>query len=189
MKLEITDDLIYSHFNRELGLIANANVKTFTIEALKRVPYYFYTDCPASSSGKYHSADENGPLGTILHSRRVANISMEIAKAMGVGNTDEMVSAALLHDSWKYGEKRGSHTVKNHPELAANMIVELIKQSEYDALLSKDQKIIIWGCIMFHMGQWGIDKSKKPLTKFTSNEMCMHVADVVASRNNVTIKV
>lgn len=190
MKLDINDDLIHSHFRRELDLIKNPSMKQFTVEALKRAPYYFFTDCPASSSGKYHTPDENGPLGTILHSRRVANVSMEIAKAMGIVTyTDEMVCAALLHDSFKYGENRGPHTVKNHPEIAADMVVDFIKGSAYNEVLTKEQKLVIWGCIMYHMGQWGQGKSKKPLGKFTDHEMCMHLADVVASRNNITINV
>lgn len=187
--LEVTDQLITQHFQKELGYITNPTLKMFTVEALKKVPYYFFTDCPASSTGKYHAPDENGPLGTILHSKRVAKVVLDIAKSMGVGMVEEMVVAALLHDSWKYGKKKGAHTVRNHPELAANMVVDMIKTSAYNEVLSKEQKIVIWGCIMFHMGQWGEGKSKKALTKFSANEMCIHVADAMASRNYITVNV
>lgn len=187
--LEITDSLITQHFQKELGYIQNPTLKVFAVEALKKVPYYFFTDCPASSSGKYHAPDENGPLGTILHSKRVAKVVLDIAKSMGLDKTDEMVCAAILHDSWKYGAKKGAHTVRNHPELAANMVVDLIKTSAYNEVLTKEQKLVIWGCIMFHMGQWGDGKSKKAISKFSDHEMCMHLSDVMASRNYITVNV
>ena len=58
-------------FKNELGLIFNPAIKEFTRLCLIAAPDYIFYDAPSSSSGKYHSVDELGGNGCVIHTKRV----------------------------------------------------------------------------------------------------------------------
>lgn len=50
-------------FLEQLGLIYDETIREFTRLCICAAPDYFFVDCPASSSGKYHPIDELGADG------------------------------------------------------------------------------------------------------------------------------
>lgn len=108
-----------------------------------------------SSSGKYHPEDERGEFGNILHTKRVyiqfcnlASVDLE----MGLISEYEFScgqSAALLHDTFKYGypSQNNTHTVEEH-DVIASAVARNVADLPSDVYLP----------INAHMSKWGAGK-------------------------------
>lgn len=127
--------------------LRNAVIRTF----LDGVPDYFW-ERPSSSTGKYHSDDECGKHGNWLHTKRVfasyANLSESYYEAGEISHWEREAgkSAALLHDTMKYGwpSEGREHTTSEHDVIAANVAREIGGVPNEVYLL-----------IHAHMGPWG----------------------------------
>ena len=123
-------------FEEELKLIFDDNVREFTRLCVLAAPSYYFTDCPASSTGKYHPVSELGPDGTILHTKKVFTLAYELCRGLDCEqNRDEILSACIIHDLRKQGLTKSGHTTKNHPDLAA----QLVEEVQRDTLLLSDE--------------------------------------------------
>jgi len=173
-------------FELELNLIYDPSIREFTSLCLMAAPEYFFVDCPASSSGKYHPLDELGWDGTIVHTRKVASVAYDLCRGLGCeDNRDLIISACIIHDLRKQGvtSERG-HTVKHHPHLASELVTEV----HYDTqILSEPQFEMVRTCCGYHYGPWSINPWRKPLTEFTQEELCVYLSDYIASRKSNTI--
>ena len=98
----------YTVFDKELALIANNEVRS-TVEAILVLAPDQFWYMPASSSGKYHAADECLPCGNVLHTKRVVAMVRMLAPAYGVAGVelDYCMAAALIHDILKGGAAEG----------------------------------------------------------------------------------
>lgn len=172
-------------FNKEISLIKNYSIKKFVIECLDEAPDYIFTNCPSSSTGKYHSADEFSPLGNILHTRRVTANCDVLARAFALEGKDRdlVLGASILHDIVKQGFKQTGHTVSNHAVLAAEL-VENVYRITKSKIIKEDYKVIR-NCVLFHNGFWTDKENKKEMSKFTMYEMCVHMADYTATKFHV----
>ena len=172
-------------FNKELSLIKSFQVKKFVIECLDEAPDYIFINCPSSSTGKYHSADEFTPLGNILHTKRVVNNCVVMARAFELTGKEEdlVVGAAILHDMVKQGFKQTGHTVSNHAFLAAELVEKVFKTTKSN--IEKRDYEIIRGCVFFHNGIWTPKPDYIPITSFTPHELCVHMADYSATKFHV----
>lgn len=179
----------WSIFNPLLEKLPS-DVAKFTIEALKQVPSYFYT-VQASSSGKYHPSYALGEGGLLRHTLSAGLIAVELFNNETVcgkfTNREKalMLSAIILHDTFKHGINESRHTVSEHPLIASKFVEDL----EQD-IISKEEANIISDCISTHMGEWNTDfRSKIEIMNKPSNDMqaFVHMCDYLASRKIIEI--
>lgn len=172
-----------SLFEKELNLIQNKEIKSFTVNMLTVLPDYFFT-IPASSTGKYHPKYALGEGGLVRHVKAavgIAEMLFEISN-FTVEQKDVIISALILHDGCKNGKvgSVGDYTVFRHPL----EMVELIKENY------KENKPFINSvciCIASHMGKWNKDYKSSatlPLPE-TRTESFVHWCDYLASRKKL----
>ena len=172
-------------FEEELSLIFDDSIKEFTRLCVVAAPDYYFIDCPASSTGKYHPVSELGPDGTILHTRKIFTLAYELCRGLGCEqNRDEILSACIIHDLRKQGVKKSGHTTKNHPDLAA----QLVEEVQRDTMMLNDESYnLIKNMVGYHYGLWSIGKWRKPLSAFTLEELCLYISDYIVSKRCVEI--
>lgn len=184
--MSITSEQKVDFFRDELSYIESHHIREFVKLCIMSGPDYFFTDCPASSSGKYHSVDELSWDGTMIHTKRVFILGYSLSRAFGLEkDRDIILGACLIHDLVKQGETQTGHTVKNHPQLAANLIHKIQKETQ---LLSEDEFTKMYNSVKFHYGPWTIKHSAKPMSEFTLDELCVFISDYVASKRFITVK-
>lgn len=181
-------------FQCELGLIGDLGLRNFIRNFLDEcVPPYFYT-VPASSTGKYHPTYALGLGGLVRHTKACVLIaedllSLEQYETLSECYHDEIISALLVHDTFKQGLKiQGGHTKFEHPVYSASAL-QLFADKFYPAL--SDRISNIPPMIMSHMGQWNRSaKSTVVLPKpQTEAEKFVHLCDYLASRKYIAVDV
>ena len=173
-------------FENELSLIYDKSIKEFTRLCIISAPDYFFEDCPASSSGKYHPLDELAFDGTIIHTRKIFTVAYDLCRGMGCeDNRDEILSACLIHDLRKQGLIRSGHTTKNHPELAANLVEEVYEATQ---IISTESYNMIRACVGYHYGPWSVNPWMKPLAQYTPEELCVYLSDYIGSKRIIDVK-
>jgi len=183
---EVTSEHKVEVFKEELDLIFDKNVLDFTKICLMVAPDYFFTECPSSSSGRYHTVDELSWDGSIIHTKRVVTIAYDLCRGLACEkNRDAIISASIIHDLRKQGIKKSGHTQKNHPDLAAKLVEEV--QRDTKILDDKTYNIIRNG-VGYHYGPWSSGKWKKDLSKYTPEELCVYLSDYVASKKTLEVK-
>lgn len=172
-------------FEKELELILDDNVRRFTELCLSAAPDYFFTDCPASSTGRYHPLDELSWDGTMIHTKKVVTAAYELCRGLGCEHhRDEIISACIIHDLLKQGETKSGHTTKDHPALAAVLVERVQKDTQ---TLTEESYNIIKSCVGFHYGLWSQKPWIKSLDEYTPEEMCVYVSDYIASKRCVQV--
>jgi HD superfamily phosphohydrolase YqeK len=167
-------------FEKELDLIFDLTIKEFTRLCLLGAPDYFFVDCPASSTGKYHPLNELGSDGTIIHTKKVVTIAYELCRGLGCeNNRDEIISACIIHDLVKQGWKQTGHTHKMHPLFGAQLIERVQKETN---MLGDGSYEIIKNCVKHHYGIWSHSSYKKKLDDYTAEELTVYLADYIASK-------
>lgn len=183
--MSITNDQKIDVFKAELKMISDSRIKEFIKLCIMSAPDYFFTDCPASTSGKYHSIDELSWDGGIIHTKRVFVTAYTMSRALDIeDNRDVIAGAALIHDLLKQGVKKTGHTVKNHPQLAADLVERIQNET---GILSKSEFEIIYNSVKFHYGPWSAKNIKKPMTEYTLEELCVYLSDYVASKRFIKV--
>lgn len=184
--MSISDKEREEVFKDELELILDDKVREFTRICLVVAPSYFFTDCPASSSGRYHPLDELSWDGTMIHTKKVFTVAYELCRGMDCEeNRDEILSACIIHDLLKQGEKKTSHTVKQHPALAADLVEKVQRDTQ---MLSEESYEIIRKSVGFHYGLWSMKPWLKKLEHYTPEELCVYLADYIASKRCVHVE-
>jgi len=151
-----------SIFEWELSKIKNPNIKEFTIKSIEQAPEYFWS-VAASSSGRYHPKTSLGEGGLIRHTKSETRIGIELLSLEMFNHyTDDekdiIVSALLLHDSYKHGINGSKATITEHPLVA----VEQIKSNkEICSLIDDDILNKLLDGIASHMGSWNYDYKLK----------------------------
>ena len=172
-------------FEEELKLIFDDDIREFTRLCVLAAPEYLFTDCPASSTGKYHPVSELGPDGTILHTKKVFTLAYELCRGLDCEqNRDEILGACIIHDLRKQGLTKSGHTTKNHPDLAAKLVEEVQRDT---MLLSDESFNLIRNMVGYHYGLWSSGNWRKPLSEFTFEELCVYISDYVASKRCVEV--
>jgi 23S rRNA maturation-related 3'-5' exoribonuclease YhaM len=172
-------------FNKELSCIKNESIKQFTINALNKLPKYFFS-VPASSTGKYHPAYALGDGGLVRHTQAAVRIAVELFRVdMFQYNEDEkdmIITSLILHDGCKSGLNHSQYSVAEHPLVVAKFIRDT---EEINNCVDENTLNTITTCIESHMGQWTKDyKTKRdvlPLPK-TKMQRFVHLCDYLASR-------
>lgn len=170
-------------FKNEIEKIKDKNlqrvVKTYLEEY---VPEYFWTE-GASSSGRFHPPLSQGEGGLVRHTKAVCYFAEELLRVapyceMTEEEQDFVRVACIVHDTCKYGTSEyNKKEYKAHPTNAADWFADCWQNTLLDNVIPE----ILWYGIASHMGQWG---ECKPLS---SAEMCVHLADYIASRPEIEI--
>lgn len=172
-------------FKEHLDLIFDETMREFTRLCICAAPDYFFTDCPASSVGKYHPIDELGADGTILHTKRVFTMAYQLCRGLECESSrDEILASCLIHDLRKQGMNKTGHTARNHPALAADLVEEV--QNATRMLSEKSYQIIRNSC-GYHYGPWSTKVWKKDLSKYTPEELTVYLADYIASKREIHV--
>lgn len=172
-------------FGKELELIFDKKVREFTRLCILAAPEYFFVDCPASSTGKYHPLNELGPDGTIIHTKKVFTTAYELCRGLDCeDNRDLILSACIIHDLVKQGWKKTGHTHKMHPGFGAQLVEQVQKDTQ---ILAEIQFQIIRNCVGYHYGLWSYGDWKKPLEDYTAEELCVYLSDYIASKRCVEV--
>jgi hypothetical protein len=174
-------------FKSELELIGKDSIREFTKACIKAAPDYVFTDCPSSSTGKYHPIEELGPDGTVLHTKKVFALAYELSRGLDCENhRDEVCAAALLHDLAKQGLTRCGTTIKEHPQIMAKIVFD-VYDKEFKDKLDKSSAMSIYSGVFFHYGPWTDSSVKKPITQYSLEELTVYLADYVSSKRFVHI--
>ena len=186
MSKVVTPESKIGTFYDELDLIFADDVKEFTKICLMMAPDYFFTNASASTSSKYHPVDELSWDGCIIHTKRVVTVAYDMCRGLSCeDNRDNIISSCIIHDLRKQGLTRSGHTKKEHPELAANLVEEVQRDTQY--LKDKDYQMIR-NCVGYHYGPWSQLKWKKPLVNYTPEELCVYLSDYTASKKTISVK-
>lgn len=172
-------------FKPELDRIFDRKIREFTKLCIISAPDYFFLDCPASSSAKYHPIDELAHDGTIIHTKRVFTVVYELCRGLGVEHhRDILLSSAIIHDLRKQGYTKTGHTQKRHPQHAAELVEEVQSAT---MLLTDEEYGIIKNCVGYHYGPWSVSPWIKPLSEYTMDELVVYISDYVASKRCVKV--
>jgi 23S rRNA maturation-related 3'-5' exoribonuclease YhaM len=177
-------------FKQEFKLIRDKNLRDLVIEYMEKyVPDYFYV-VPASSSGKYHPKYTLGEGGLVRHTKACVVIAEELLtlEQYGTLDHDEIISALLIHDSFKQGLETDGHTKFEHPVYSAKAFTLFTKEYHPDMI---GVALRVSKLVISHMGQWNTSKySRVTLPKpQTASEKFVHMCDYLASRKSITIDV
>lgn len=172
-------------FEEELKLIFDDSIREFTKLCLLKAPDYFFTDCPASSTGKYHPINELGPDGTIIHTKKVVTLAYELCRGLGCENRrDEIICACIVHDLVKQGWKQTHHTHKMHPSFGADLVESIQKDTQ---MLNEDSYVIIRNSVLHHYGLWSHSNYRKDLKDYTMEELTMYLSDYIGSKRIIEV--
>lgn len=180
-------------FSEELKLISDKKLRDFIEAYLNEcVPPYFWV-VPASSSGKYHPSYALGVGGLVRHTKACVKIaedllSLEQNEVLSECSHDEIISALLVHDTFKQGLKAdGGHTKFEHPVFSATGI-QMFADKFYPDLSHRVERIS--GMVLSHMGQW--NRSSKSVVVLpkpnTQAQKFVHLCDYLASRQYLTVE-
>ncbi len=145
-------------------------IRQFTNDVLAKVPLKSWT---GKASRSHHLPDERGDNGNALHTIRVARAAMALCDICDMGETrrDMLLSAAILHDSFRYGkEAESDYTLTEHPML----IREVVEDNDIVSPYAED----ILGLIECHMGKWG----PEPFIPIVHPSALIHIADAMIAR-------
>lgn len=175
----------YKVFEKELANIKDDSIRNFTINALKKLPEYFY-EVPASSGGKYHPSYASGDGGLVRHTIAATRIAVELFRMGCFTYTEQekdiVLSALILHDGCKSGLDHSKYTLTEHPLIVAKFVKDDV---EIKDCISEDVLNTITSCIESHMGIWNYDyKTKKELLPKPATKLqhFVHWCDYLASR-------
>lgn len=176
-------------FEEELALIKDESIRQFITDYLNTlVPDYFYV-VPASSSGKYHPEYALGRGGLVRHTKACVVIAEELLslEQNSYLNHDKIISALIIHDTFKQGLKQG-HTEFEHPVFVARAIV-LFAKEYYPVLLNF--AIEVSELVASHMGQWNKSKQSRVVLPKpqTEEQKFVHMCDYLASRKSIIVNV
>ena len=155
------------------------------LKLIPLIPDYFWT-VPASSSGKYHPECDLGEGGLVRHSIMVTKIGLDLLESGmfmkdSYRNRDLMIITGLFHDVIKQGFEGSGHTEFEHPEFAADFLMDNLD------IPDTGYKLVICDAVRSHMGKWNTSQYsditlKTPQSQF---EKLVHTADYIASRKYI----
>lgn len=169
-------------FEKELALIQHQSIREVVEFALDHAPARFWTD-PATSKGKYHSPDEAGTGGLVLHTKRVVGAYRVLAPAYslleGSLEWDKGLAACILHDIVKYGTGQGpSFDFAAYRRHGPNVGMWYQDQKGVAFEDLSDTETEIFELTSTHMGPWS-PEGKGPESPI---QWAVFMSDFVASR-------
>lgn len=157
----------------EIEKIVSEDIKEFTYQAFGEVDPKFWV-APASSSGKYHPAEDNGEGGLVRHVYKGCAVIEQTAKRerFSQREVDIARSAFLLHDTCKDGVVWSSgRTDYTHGLIAAKWLEKFDLQDQ----TAKEQ---ILNAVRYHMAPWCYAVSPFEDRQYTQQEMLSNLNEM-----------
>jgi hypothetical protein len=167
------------HFNTELKLIKDDQVRNVVIDLLDHYVNPANFEKPASSTGKYHPQFALGEGGLVRHTKAVVKLLQVIERARPSLNWDCLYAAAILHDMWKYSTS-SKWTTKDHPKRAYDEV--MFKSTTFSESSLTGKLEFIAEIVRYHMGRWDVEEFDDMAYKLPEEVSLMHYADMIASR-------
>lgn len=172
-------------FNHELTKINDMEARQTIVAMLEAAPEEFWF-APSAFSGKYHSPDEFGLGGQVLHTKRVFRVLMVLCDAhirdLSDEDIDELLCAALLHDTMAGSTGSPDHVSQYASYYADKLSDEIKKLNWWDGIIDAAEH---------HMGRWPPNKHPGLYPKWyvdPADEVCpgydwfLHEADIIATK-------
>lgn len=174
----------------EINLIQDESIVSFVRSVLLKAGVFW--TIPSSFSDKYHSPDEHGLGGNILHTKRTTRIAYTICDSytLSIEEKDVILAACLLHDVTK-GIPSEDETMFHYDPMHAYTVGPfIIKCQSYDKeygndssstslFISEDSLQTILRLIRCHLGPWSPVPETYPITYM---DYIVHIADNIASK-------
>ena len=184
-------------FVRELSLIEDEAIRTFTIKCLQAAPKYFWY-IPASSTGKYHpdyAATEGGLVKHVKMAVKFAEDLLALKQHSYLsenGYKNMLYAALILHDICKKGksDEGDEHTRFDHPIQATQLLTSVALNMYHDFDHIPEFVDEIQKMIASHMGQWNTNKYNPDVTLPTPSTFAqefVHLCDYLSSRKYTTM--
>jgi hypothetical protein len=168
----------------EVGTIVDMDLRAFVFKALEKVPETFW-EIPASSTGKHHPEQSNGPGGLVRHILAGLYFVRELCIPYSATQEekDACVAAMILHDV-------GKAIAEPH---------DIVWATQLRWIAGKNDSWILQAAIAgvrWHMGPWSTgstmchndEKGDKVFPDhFSRIEQIVHLADYAASRKRVNM--
>lgn len=151
---------------REIEKIVSPEIKDFTYRVFAEVDPKFWIS-PASSTGKYHPAEDNGEGGLVRHVIKAdAVLEQSLRRSMSSQRQIDIGRCAiLLHDTCKNGVVwESQYTDYTHGKIAAEWL------EKFDLADTATKNEII-SAVRYHMGQWSFAVSPYEDRLYTKQEM------------------
>lgn len=193
------EDKILAPLLEEINLISNQQIKLFIRSVLLKAKTFW--EIPSSFSGKYHPADEHGPGGNALHTKRVVKISVILSDSyvLTVEERDIIYAACLIHDITKgrFSDSAEKDLVYDpmHPYTVGEFVKKCQENdkkygsdiSSSTLFLEEETVQSILRLVRCHLGPWSPVPETIPISYL---EMIVHIADNIASKlhNIIDIK-
>ncbi|MFZ4104936.1 HD domain-containing protein [Flavobacterium sp.] len=193
------EDKILAPLLEEINLISNQQIKLFIRSVLLKAKTFW--EIPSSFSGKYHPADEHGPGGNALHTKRVVKISVILSDsyALTVEERDIIYAACLIHDITKgrFSDSAEKDLVYDpmHPYTVGEFVKKCQENdkkygsdiSSSTLFLEEETVQSILRLVRCHLGPWSPVPETIPISYL---EMIVHTSDNIASKlhNIIDIK-
>ena len=161
-------------------------VKNYYLDMCEHIPDYIFT-MPASTSGKYHNRSQCQRYGQLNHIFMFHSILEHRLRLKGnkekfktPAERDCMRCVPAFHDAVKCGWNGSTHTVAEHPVLAAKWVMET--KVEHDIKPSW-KKVIALMCES-HSGEWNKNRKGEVIMSEPRNEreFFIHECDILSSR-------
>lgn len=165
------------------------HMKRYYMDMVTHIPDYIFT-MPSSTSGKYHNATQCQKHGQLYHIYMFDSIlnhrlrlKLNKLKYSTPEIRDCMRCVPTFHDALKCGMSGSTHTVSDHPLLAARWVLDTIVEHD----ISLENRYIIADMCEAHSGEWNKDRSGKEIMAEPRNDMefFIHECDILASRKDL----
>lgn len=161
-----------SLLNTEVHKIKTDEVADFVLEAFAHSDPQFW-ETPSSSSGKYHSPENQGSGGLVRHTVKAVAVVIDFADRARFTDIerDAAIAATLLHDIKKNGDPWGDKTDPRHGLIASEWLRQFYLEDE-------TLKEMILSAVRYHMAPWcyAVNPYKKRM--YTKEEMMMNVTEM-----------
>lgn len=182
----ITATSIQTHTDKTLNISQNTiELARIVWLFIERFPNYFW-HIPATSSGKNHNIHAQRQNGLVYHTKATIYVCKELITTYNAfDRAYELLMAALLHDSVKYGSEFDVVKFPMHPFLPEEHFKSLSYITGYTTIIDLIKRHM--GCIS--KGSWTEQTGRMTLKPETTEEIILHTADYIASRKRVFINV
>lgn len=156
-------------------------------EMITGIPDYIF-EIPASTTRKYHNAQQCEMKGQIIHELMFAQVLEDFLtkpyyREKAVPDPvmrDCMRTVPVLHDSLKCDTNGSKYTVFEHPMLAGDWVERSHCKNDID----QKYKTFIADMCRAHSGQWSTSNRSKVVLPEPKNdqEFLIHMCDIISSR-------
>lgn len=169
-------------------------VRDYFLDMSELIPDYFFY-MPASTSKRFHSlqqVDLYGQLNHVFMQFQIAEYLLDLKYNHEIRfksniQRDLIRCVPGLHDAFKCGEADSKFTVHEHPQIAADWVLNTSVEHDIDM----KYKRVLAAMIASHSGQWSTSNRSTVVLPEPKNDMQIfaHEIDILSSRSDLYWKI